>query len=57
GVPIILTRDDTYTVARRVDNFSSRLQLREKEKVDRGIWLVGKHFDFDLFYRLVGLGR
>ncbi|MBF0524007.1 MAG: phosphotransacetylase family protein [Deltaproteobacteria bacterium] len=57
GVPIILTRDDTYTVARRVDNFSSRLQLREKEKVDRGLWLVGKHFDFDLFYRLVGLGR
>ena len=46
GVPIILLRDDTYVAAQKIQDIATRLSLKEKEKVERGLTLVNKHFDF-----------
>ena len=46
NVPIVLVRDDTYTVAKKVQDISARLSLEGKEKVERGLALVQKHLNF-----------
>lgn len=50
-IPIVVVRDDTYTVAKKVEKLSVRLRLRDKAKVARGIDLVMENVDFSLLYR------
>jgi hypothetical protein len=57
GVPIMLVRDDTYTVAQKIQRLSTRLRLRETEKVKRALRIVDKHLDFARLYSLLGLPR
>ncbi len=45
-VPIILVRDDTYIAAQKIQDISTRLSLKEKEKVERGLALVNQYFNF-----------
>jgi len=55
GVPIIVVRDDTYSVAKKVEQLSCKLRLREKEKVDCGIRLIEEKVNFERLYAALGL--
>jgi hypothetical protein len=46
GTSIILVRENTYSVAQKIQDIAARLSLKEKEKVDRGLVLVSKHVNF-----------
>jgi len=55
GVPILVVRDDTYTVAKNVDAMAGRFRLREREKIDHGIKLVDQMIDFEKLYERLNL--
>ena len=55
GMPIVVVRGDTFSVAKRVEELSSKLRLREKEKVDSGILLIEEKVDFKRLYESLGL--
>ncbi len=55
GVPILVVRDDTYTVAKNVDAMAGRFRLRKREKIDHGIKLVDQVFDFEKLYERLNL--
>lgn len=55
GVPILVVRDDTYSVAKRVERLSVRLRLRDKVKVAHGIQLIMENVDFPLLYQKLGI--
>ncbi|MBW2037683.1 MAG: hypothetical protein JRI41_09450, partial [Deltaproteobacteria bacterium] len=55
GIPIVVVRDDTYSVAKKVDELSRKLRLREKEKVYCGIRLIEEKVDFQKLYAALGL--
>jgi len=54
-IPILVVRDDTYTVAKKLEKLSARLRLRDKAKVDRGINIVSENIDFQLLYKKLGI--
>src|SRR4030066_1862003 len=55
AIPIIVIRDDTYTVAKKVERLSVRLRLRDKAKVAHGTELVMKNVNFPLLYKHLGI--
>jgi BioD-like phosphotransacetylase family protein len=55
GVPIIVVRGDTYSVAKKVEEVSRKLRVREKEKVDCGIRLIEENVDFRRLYEALGI--
>ena len=55
GVPIVVVRDDTYSVAKKVEEVSRKLRLREKEKVYCGIRLIEENVDFKRLYEALGI--
>jgi hypothetical protein len=55
GVPIVVVRDDTYSVAKKVEELSRKLRLREKEKVYSGITLVEEKVHFERLYHALGI--
>ena len=55
GVPILVVRDDTYTVAKNVEAMAGRFRLRKREKIDQGIKLVDQMFDFKKLYERLNL--
>lgn len=56
GIPIVVVRGDTFSVAKRVEELSGKLRLRQKEKVDTGIRLIEEKVDFKRLYEFLGLG-
>jgi BioD-like phosphotransacetylase family protein len=46
GVPVVVVGDDTYTVAKKVEAMVGRFSLQDRQKIDHGIKLVDKTFDF-----------
>lgn len=54
-IPILVVRDDTYSVAKKLEKLSVRLRLRDKAKVDRGMNLVMENVDFPLLYKKLGI--
>jgi uncharacterized protein len=54
-IPILLVREDTYSIAKKLEKLSSRLRLRDKSKVERGMNIVAENTDFPLLYRKLGL--
>jgi hypothetical protein len=54
-IPILVVRDDTFTVAKKLEKLSIRIRLRDKTKVDRGINLVTENVDFPLLYKKLGM--
>ncbi|MEW6571484.1 MAG: phosphotransacetylase family protein [Nitrospirota bacterium] len=54
-IPIIVVRDDTYSVAKKLEKLSVRLRLRDKAKVARGMALVEENVDFQLLYSKLGI--
>jgi BioD-like phosphotransacetylase family protein len=51
----MVVRDDTYSVAKKLERLSVRLRLRDKAKVDRGMKLIIENVDFSLLYRKLGI--
>jgi BioD-like phosphotransacetylase family protein len=57
NIPMIVVREDTYSVAKKLEKLSIRLRLRDREKVERGMHIVTEHVNFPLLYRKVGINR
>ncbi|WP_456325015.1 phosphotransacetylase family protein [Desulfonauticus submarinus] len=55
GVPIVLVRDDTFTIAKKMDEILSRVKLRDVIKVQHGTKLVGSLLDFNAIKQGLGL--
>ena len=55
GVPILVVRDDTYTVAKNVEAMVGQFKLEEREKINHGMNLVGQSFDFEKLYKRLNL--
>jgi BioD-like phosphotransacetylase family protein len=55
NIPIVVVREDTYSIAKKLEKLSVRLRLRDKAKVERGMDLVEKDIDFQLLYRKMGI--
>lgn len=54
-IPILVVREDTYSVAKKLERLSVRLRLRDKAKVARGMDLVMENVDFPLLYKKLGI--
>lgn len=54
-VPILVVRDDTYTVAKNVEAMVGKFSLGERKKIDHGIKLVDETFDFKKLYKRLNL--
>ncbi len=46
-VPIIVVREDTYTVAKKMESILESIKLRDKIKVDRGAQIVDSQLDWE----------
>ncbi len=55
GIPIVVVRADTYSVAKKVEELSRKLRLKEKEKVYYGIQLIEEKVDFQRLYETLGI--
>ncbi len=55
-VPVLVVRDDTYSVAHRLERLRVTSSLRVPEKIARGLELVGGSLDFAGLYAALGLG-
>jgi BioD-like phosphotransacetylase family protein len=55
NIPILVVRDDTYSIAKKLERLSVRLRLRDKAKVARGMDLVTENVDFPLLYKKLGI--
>jgi BioD-like phosphotransacetylase family protein len=55
GIPVVVVRGDTYSVARNVEDLSRKLRFTQKEKVDAGIHLVEERVDFPQLYEALGI--
>jgi BioD-like phosphotransacetylase family protein len=57
NIPMIVVREDTYSIAKKLEKLSVRLRLRDTEKVERGMRLVAENVDFPLLYKKMGMNR
>ncbi|MFN2268129.1 MAG: phosphotransacetylase family protein [Desulfonatronovibrio sp.] len=55
GVPIIVAREDTFTVAQKMENILNRTKLRESVKIDQGCQLVNENLNYAAIYKGLGL--
>jgi len=55
GIPIILVKEDTYTVARQMDTLLSRHKLRDAIKIQHGTQLVNSALDYRYINETLGL--
>ena len=53
--PIIMVREDTFSVAKKMENILSRHKLRDMIKVNHGVQLVGAALDFETLREKLGL--
>ncbi len=54
-VPIIVVREDTYTVAKKMENILESIKLRDKVKVDHGAKLLKSILDWQSIKQGLGL--
>ncbi|NCC24729.1 MAG: phosphotransacetylase family protein [Deltaproteobacteria bacterium] len=55
NVPIVVVRDDTYTVAQKMESILSRHKLRDMIKIQHGAQLVSSTLDFETIKKSLGL--
>lgn len=53
--PIIMVREDTFTVAKKMDDILSRHKLRDAIKIKQGAELVSNNIDFEYLKQELGL--
>ncbi|MFH1036009.1 MAG: DRTGG domain-containing protein [Pseudomonadota bacterium] len=56
-VPVLVVRDDTYSVAHRLEGLRLTSSLRTPEKIARAQELVAQCLDFKALYRALGVER
>lgn len=54
-IPIIIVRDDTFTVAKKMESILSRHKLRDAIKIKQGAELVSSNIDFQYIKQEAGL--
>ena len=54
-IPILVVREDTYSIAKKLEKMSARLRLRDKAKVAHGTELVMKIVNFPVLYKHLGI--
>ncbi len=54
-IPIMVVREDTYSIAKKLEKLSVRLRLRDTSKVERGMNLVIENVNFPLLYEKMGI--
>lgn len=57
GVPVIVVREDTYTVARKMEEILNRQKLRELVTIRRGADIVASSFNFTAFLTQTGIQK
>jgi uncharacterized protein len=55
GTPIIVAREDTFTVAQKMENILNRTKLREPVKIDQGCSLVNENIDYTQLFKDLGI--
>ena len=55
GTPIIVAREDTFTVAQKMENILNRTKLRENVKIEKGCSLVNENIDYGYLFNKLGL--
>jgi hypothetical protein len=55
GVPIMVVRDDTYTVAKKMETILESSKLRDPKKISHGIQLVNSILDYDRINAALGI--
>jgi BioD-like phosphotransacetylase family protein len=55
GVPILVVKEDTYTVAKNVEAMVGQFKPDERERLNHGIQLVDEAFDFKRLYQALDL--
>jgi uncharacterized protein len=53
--PIIMVREDTFAVAKKMENILSRHKLRDMIKVNHGVQIVADALDFELLRQRLGM--
>ena len=56
-IPIIVVREDTYTVAKKMETLLMRHKLRDAIKIRQGAQLINANLDFGVLMEQLGLGR
>jgi hypothetical protein len=54
-VPILVVREDTFTVAKNVEAMVGQFKLEEREKINHGMNLVNQAFNFEKLYKRLNL--
>ena len=54
-IPIIIVRDDTFTMAKKMDSIMSRLKLRDMVKIQQGAQVVSNNVDISYIKEQLGL--
>ncbi len=50
-IPVLLAKDDTYTIAGKIENLICKIQKTDKDKIEEARQLIKKHVDIDLILR------
>ncbi len=54
-IPIIVVRDDTFSVAKKMETILQRHKLRDIIKIKQGAQLVSSNIDFEFIKKGIGL--
>ena len=57
GIPIIVAREDTFTVAQKMEKILNRTKLRQPVKINQGCQVVNDHLDYETLYNSLGLSK
>jgi len=55
GIPVIVAREDTFTVAQKMEKILNRTKLREEVKIKQGCQLVNDNLDYKTLYQNLGI--
>jgi hypothetical protein len=55
GVPIIVVRDDTYTVAKKMENIQISHKLRDIVKINQATQIINSNVDFQAIKEGLGV--
>jgi len=56
-IPVIVVREDTYSVAKKMENILQRHKLRDIIKIQQGAQLISSNLDFEYLEKVLGLPK
>lgn len=57
GVPILVVREDTLSTVEKMEDIVGKVHFRGEKKIERAKGLMAAHFNYDLFYKKMGLSK